>query len=166
MKCWSIAAAIIVTLAPSAALMTSAKAAGLPPETTVKPGCRPTRDGSRRRHLGTHRRRSCPHHRRWRDTTGFAGRRQGLATEPQRPQTAARHRHDHLQLDVLDYARQQNLFPDIESGVTYVAKLYNEEFHLLARKDIAGVTELANQKANVDLRGAGTAITAARLFDL
>src|SRR4051794_41061473 len=71
-----------------------------------------------------------------------------------------------LQTDVLDYARQQNLFPGIESWATYITKLYNEEFHLLARQDIKSVADLANQKVNVDLRGAGTAITAARLFEL
>jgi uncharacterized protein len=71
-----------------------------------------------------------------------------------------------LQTDVLDYARQQNLFPGIDSWVTYIAKLYNEEFHLLARQEIKTVADLANQQVNVDLRGAGTSITAARLFDL
>ncbi len=71
-----------------------------------------------------------------------------------------------LQTDVLDYARQANYFPGIETWVTYIAKLYNEEFHLLARRDIRSVGDLANQKVNVDLRGAGTAITAGRLFDL
>jgi TRAP-type uncharacterized transport system substrate-binding protein len=71
-----------------------------------------------------------------------------------------------LQTDVLDYARQGNSFPGIEAWVTYIAKLYNEEFHLLARRDIRNVADLANQKVNVDLRGAGTAITAGRLFDL
>src|SRR6202030_2217071 len=71
-----------------------------------------------------------------------------------------------LQIDVLDYARQQNLFPGIESWANYITKLYNEEFHLLARQDIKSVANLANQKVNVDLRGAGTAITAARLFEL
>ena len=71
-----------------------------------------------------------------------------------------------LQTDVLDYARQQNLFPGIEYWATYITKLYNEEFHLLARQDIKSVSDLANQKVNVDLRGAGTAITAARLFEL
>ena len=71
-----------------------------------------------------------------------------------------------LQTDVLDYARQQNLFPGIESWASYIAKLYNEEFHLLARPDIKTVSDLANQKVNVDSRGAGTTITAARLFDL
>jgi uncharacterized protein len=71
-----------------------------------------------------------------------------------------------LQADVLDYARQQSLFPGLEAWVTYIAKLYNEEFHLLTRRDIKNVADLANQKVNVDLRGAGTAITAGRLFEL
>ena len=71
-----------------------------------------------------------------------------------------------LQGDALDYALQQKLFPGIEYWATYIAKLYNEEFHLLARQDIKTIADLANQKVNVDQRGAGTAITAARLFDL
>jgi TRAP-type uncharacterized transport system substrate-binding protein len=71
-----------------------------------------------------------------------------------------------LQADVLDYARQQNRFPGIENWATYITKLYNEEFHLLARQEIKSVADLANQKVNVDLRGAGTTITAARLFEL
>jgi len=71
-----------------------------------------------------------------------------------------------VQSDVLDYARQQNYFPGIEGWVTYIAKLYNEEFHLLARGDVKSIAELANQQVNVDMRGAGTAITAGRLFDL
>jgi uncharacterized protein len=71
-----------------------------------------------------------------------------------------------LQTDVLDYARQANYFPGIETWVSYITKLYNEEFHLLARREVKGVGDLVNQKVNVDLRGAGTAITASRLFDL
>ncbi len=69
-----------------------------------------------------------------------------------------------LQDDVLGYARQQNLSPGIEYRVTYIAKLYDEEFHLLARGDVKTVADLANQKVNVDLRGGGTEITASRLF--
>jgi TRAP-type uncharacterized transport system substrate-binding protein len=71
-----------------------------------------------------------------------------------------------LQADVLDYARQQNYFTGLEGWVTYIAKLYNEEFHLLARSNIKSIEELANQQVNFDLRGAGTAITASRLFEL
>jgi uncharacterized protein len=71
-----------------------------------------------------------------------------------------------LQTDTLDYAREQQLFPGIEASLTYIAKLYNEEFHLLARPEINTFADLANQKVNVDLRDSGTAITARRLFDL
>ncbi len=71
-----------------------------------------------------------------------------------------------LQTDVLDYARQQNLFPGIESSISYIMRLYNEEFHLLARPEIKSFADLANQRVSVDGRGSGTAITAARLFDL
>jgi TRAP-type uncharacterized transport system substrate-binding protein len=69
-----------------------------------------------------------------------------------------------LQMDVLDYAKEQRLFPGLEASLSYVAKLYNEEFHLLAGADIKSVSDLANKKVNVDLRGSGTAITATRLF--
>jgi TRAP-type uncharacterized transport system substrate-binding protein len=165
-KCRSIAAAVIIALAPSAALRTSAKAAGLPPETTVNRGVVQLEtarasgisvrisediasiidDGATRRVLPVVGKGSLQ------DLTDLKLLR-GIDMAI-------------LQLDVLDYARQQNLFPGIGDWVTYIAKLYNEEFHLLARKEINGVSDLANQKVNVDLRGTGTAITAARLFDL
>ena len=71
-----------------------------------------------------------------------------------------------LQDDVMKYARERNLFPGIEYRMSYIAKLYNEEFHLLARDDIKTVADLANQKVNVDLRGGGTEVTTTRLFGL
>jgi TRAP-type uncharacterized transport system substrate-binding protein len=71
-----------------------------------------------------------------------------------------------LQVDVLEYARQQGMFPGLGGSLTYVTKLYNEEFHLLARRGINTIADLANQKVNVDVPGAGTGVTARRLFDL
>ena len=71
-----------------------------------------------------------------------------------------------LQTDTLEYAREQQLFPGIEASISYITKLYNEEFHLLARPEINSIDDLANQKVSVDLRESGTAITARRLFDL
>lgn len=70
-----------------------------------------------------------------------------------------------LQADVLDYAKEQRLLPGLD-GVTYITKLYNEEFHLLARPEIKNIADLANKKVNVDLLLSGTAITATRLFDM
>jgi uncharacterized protein len=71
-----------------------------------------------------------------------------------------------LQIDVLDYVKEQHMFPGIDHSLTYIAKLYNEEFHLLARADIKTVADLANKKVNVDIPGAGTGIIAQRLFGL
>src|ERR1700686_5907769 len=71
-----------------------------------------------------------------------------------------------LQTDVLDYAKEQRLYPGIESSLTYITKLHNEELHLLARPEIKDISGLANQKVNVDLRWSGTSITSSRLFDL
>jgi len=71
-----------------------------------------------------------------------------------------------LQIDVLEYVRQQNLLPGVDRSFAYVAKLYNEELHLLARRDIKTIADLANQKVNVDVPGAGSGILAQRLFGL
>jgi uncharacterized protein len=71
-----------------------------------------------------------------------------------------------LQADIIDYAREQKLFAGIEASISYVTKLYNEEFHLLARPEIKSIADLTSRKVNVDLRDSGTAITAKRLFDL
>jgi uncharacterized protein len=62
-----------------------------------------------------------------------------------------------LQQDVLDFAKQQNLVPHIESWMTYITILYKEEFHLIARPEIKSISDLANQKVSVDVQGAGTA---------
>jgi TRAP-type uncharacterized transport system substrate-binding protein len=71
-----------------------------------------------------------------------------------------------LPIDVLEYAKERRLYPGIESSLTYIAKLHNEEFHLLVRPEIKDISELKNRKVNVDLRGSGTSITAARLFEM
>jgi TRAP-type uncharacterized transport system substrate-binding protein len=68
--------------------------------------------------------------------------------------------------DILDYAREQKLFPGMDATITYITKLYNEELHLLARPEIKSIADLANRKVNIDLRDSSTAITAKRLFDL
>src|SRR2546421_4758333 len=71
-----------------------------------------------------------------------------------------------VQIDVLEYAKEQRLVPGIEASLTYVTRLYNEEFHFLAGPNIRSIAALANKKVNVDLRGSGTSITAARLFEM
>jgi TRAP transporter TAXI family solute receptor len=70
-----------------------------------------------------------------------------------------------VQSDVLAFAQRQQLFPGVTTLVQYIAKLYDEEFHLLAGPGITNVEELAGRRVNVDLRGSGTAMTASLVFE-
>lgn len=70
-----------------------------------------------------------------------------------------------VQSDVLEYLKRQGAYKNIDKRIHYVAKLYNEEFHLLANSEIKNLTDLAGRKVNFDVKGSGTAITASVLFD-
>jgi TRAP-type uncharacterized transport system substrate-binding protein len=69
-----------------------------------------------------------------------------------------------VQTDVLDYARDQKLYANLNSSVTYIAKLNNDEFHLLARGDIKTVADLAGKKVNFGPQNDGANFTGPRLF--
>lgn len=71
-----------------------------------------------------------------------------------------------LQLDTLEFARAQNLFPELAARITYIAKLNYVEFHLLARPGIASIADLGGQIVNVGPSFGDTSITAAQLFKL
>jgi TRAP transporter TAXI family solute receptor len=70
-----------------------------------------------------------------------------------------------VQSDVLTYAKRERLFPGVDKSIQYIAKLYDEELHILAGRDVSKVEDLAGKKVNVDLRGSGTAMTASLVFD-
>ncbi len=70
-----------------------------------------------------------------------------------------------VQSDVLAYAKARKIYRGQESVLTYVAKLYNQEFHLLARDGIKTVEDLQGKSVNFDVQGSGTAITAAAVLD-
>jgi uncharacterized protein len=70
-----------------------------------------------------------------------------------------------VQSDVLAYIKRERLYPGADKSIQYIAKLYNEEFHILAGKDIARVEDLAGKKVNFDVANSGTAMTASLVFD-
>ncbi|MBL8699910.1 MAG: TRAP transporter substrate-binding protein [Alphaproteobacteria bacterium] len=70
-----------------------------------------------------------------------------------------------VQSDVLAYLKRERTIPGVERSIHYIAKLYNEELHLLGGRDVAGIAALAGKKVNVDSRGSGTFITATLLFE-
>ena len=70
-----------------------------------------------------------------------------------------------VQADALTYAKQHGMFSNLTQSIRYIAKLYDEEVHVLARKDIAKLEDLNGQRVNVDVVGSGSAMTAEILLD-
>jgi TRAP-type uncharacterized transport system substrate-binding protein len=53
-----------------------------------------------------------------------------------------------------------------DNRIVYIAKLFNEEVHLVARSDITSVSQLQGRKVNFDARGSGTSYSMRDLFKL
>ncbi|WP_083897474.1 TAXI family TRAP transporter solute-binding subunit [Azospirillum sp. B506] len=71
-----------------------------------------------------------------------------------------------VQSDVLAYAKRERLLPNLDRRIKYIAKLYNEEMHILAGPDVTRIEDLAGRKVNVDVQGSGTSMTASLVFDM
>jgi uncharacterized protein len=71
-----------------------------------------------------------------------------------------------VQTDALEYSKAQRLVPGGEGGFAYVAKLYSEEFHLLAGPAIGSIADLAGKKVNFGPAGDGTSVTGPKLFEV
>ena len=70
-----------------------------------------------------------------------------------------------VQSDVLSYLRQRPNLAGLTSNIAYLAKLYDEEVHILGRQEIGSAADLSGKRVAVDVRGSGTALTASVLFD-
>jgi uncharacterized protein len=53
-----------------------------------------------------------------------------------------------VQTDALKYIREQKAYAGLAGSLTYIAKLYNEDFHLLAGGDVRRIEDLAGKKVN------------------
>ena len=72
-----------------------------------------------------------------------------------------------VQSDVMRYFRDTGeLGRDINRRLVYITKLYNEEFHIVANKDIKDLKDLAGKKVNFDTAGSGTQFSARIIFGL
>ena len=66
--------------------------------------------------------------------------------------------------DAARFAETHNLYPGLRSQVSYIAKLYDSEIHVLAGPDVHSLADLAGKTVNVDVEVSGTAVTAPILF--
>jgi uncharacterized protein len=70
-----------------------------------------------------------------------------------------------VQSDVLDFYKRADLVPNIEGKIRYIAKLYNEEVHVLAKSEYRTIDDLAGKRVNFGTEGSGTFMTAGIVFD-
>ena len=69
-----------------------------------------------------------------------------------------------VRFDMLDLVRAQNTFGAIEKRLRYVAKVFDEEIHLIARAEIGSIEELSGRRVNFGDPGSGTFERADRIF--
>lgn len=69
-----------------------------------------------------------------------------------------------VQTDVLAFLRQNQVLTAANQSIGYIAKLYEEEVHILAAPGIASIADLAGKKVNFDTRGSGGAVTSTVVF--
>src|ERR1700751_4163995 len=60
--------------------------------------------------------------------------------------------------------RDPQLYANIEQRVQYITKLYNSEFHVLARNDIKSYDDLRGKKVNFNLKDSQTEVSADFIF--
>jgi uncharacterized protein len=68
--------------------------------------------------------------------------------------------------DVFDKIRKKDpaMFANVNQRIHYIAKLYNAEFHVLARAEIKSFEDLIGKKVNLQLKNGATAIAAEGIF--
>ena len=67
--------------------------------------------------------------------------------------------------DTLAYLDRKDFAKDIRNQFVYVAKMFNEEMHVLAPKTIASMRDLDGKTVVVDLPDSSTFVTAINVFD-
>jgi TRAP-type uncharacterized transport system substrate-binding protein len=67
---------------------------------------------------------------------------------------------------VLLKKRDPQLYANIEQSVQYITKLYNSEYHVLARSDIKSFDDLRGKKVSFNLKDSQTEVTSEVIFDM
>jgi TRAP-type uncharacterized transport system substrate-binding protein len=70
------------------------------------------------------------------------------------------------QTNILNNFRRSNeRLGQFDDKIVYIAKLFNEEIHLVAKSDITSIAQLKGLKVNLDARGSGTSYSMRDLFN-
>jgi TRAP transporter TAXI family solute receptor len=67
--------------------------------------------------------------------------------------------------NTLGYFRRTGELGNIDDKIVYIAKLYNEEIHFIARPEITSIEQLRGKKVNFNFVNSGTQLSARDIFD-
>jgi TRAP transporter TAXI family solute receptor len=71
------------------------------------------------------------------------------------------------QSNIMSYLKKSGeLGPNIDTRIAYIAKLYNEEMHILAGPGIKSIQDLAGKRVNFSDAGSGTQFSTRLIFEL
>jgi TRAP transporter TAXI family solute receptor len=70
-----------------------------------------------------------------------------------------------VQMDAREQLKAENLQDDALQRLRFITRLYNEEVHIIASRDITDIRQLDGKKVNIDKVGSGTNLTARLIFD-
>lgn len=69
-----------------------------------------------------------------------------------------------VRTDTLDQLRQDKRLKNIERHIQYIAKLFDDELHIIAPKQIRTVSDLAGKRVSFDVKGSGTDYSGRAMF--
>jgi TRAP transporter TAXI family solute receptor len=69
-----------------------------------------------------------------------------------------------VRTDTLEQLRQDKRLRNIEQRINYIAKLFNDELHVIAPRGLEDVRQLAGKKVTFDVKGSGTDYTGRAMF--
>lgn len=70
-----------------------------------------------------------------------------------------------VQSDVMDFITSHEVYPNIDSLVSYITVLFNEEVHLVAGNGIKSIKDLQGKRVNFGPPTSGNFLTASIIFD-
>ncbi|KAB1073754.1 TAXI family TRAP transporter solute-binding subunit [Methylobacterium planeticum] len=69
-----------------------------------------------------------------------------------------------VRTDTLEQLRQDKRLKDIDQRIQYIAKLFNDELHVIAPNAVQDVRELAGKRVTFDVKGSGTDYSGRAMF--
>jgi uncharacterized protein len=69
-----------------------------------------------------------------------------------------------VRTDTLDQLRQDKRLKDIDQRIQYIAKLFNDELHVIAPNAIKDVRDLTGKRVTFDVKGSGTDYSGRAMF--